>query len=100
MWLIKHVFHAPGFLYEYLLLLTGNSWILVHCRVYFILFLTHGGQESHNCPVVILMSGLYVSILEQVRPYPRRAFEDGESALTLNELGLTSKQEALYLESI
>lgn len=35
-----------------------------------------------------------------VRPYPRRAFSDGESALTLNELGLTSKQEALFLELI
>ncbi|KAF3448497.1 hypothetical protein FNV43_RR09210 [Rhamnella rubrinervis] len=35
-----------------------------------------------------------------VRPYPRRAFADGESGLTLNELGLTSKQEALYLELI
>ncbi|XP_061955262.1 plant UBX domain-containing protein 8-like isoform X2 [Populus nigra] len=35
-----------------------------------------------------------------VRPYPRRAFSDGESALTLNELGLASKQEALFLESI
>ncbi|XP_024996332.1 plant UBX domain-containing protein 8-like isoform X1 [Cynara cardunculus var. scolymus] len=35
-----------------------------------------------------------------VRPYPRRAFSDGESNLTLNELGLTSKQEALFLESI
>ncbi|PWA42703.1 UBA-like protein [Artemisia annua] len=35
-----------------------------------------------------------------VRPYPRRAFSDGESDLTLNELGLTSKQEALFLESI
>lgn len=35
-----------------------------------------------------------------VRPYPRRAFSDGEGALTLNELGLTSKQEALFLESI
>ncbi|XP_050141599.1 plant UBX domain-containing protein 8-like isoform X1 [Malus sylvestris] len=35
-----------------------------------------------------------------VRPFPRRAFSDGESALTLNELGLTSKQEALFLESI
>ncbi|KAL3818105.1 hypothetical protein ACJIZ3_004010 [Penstemon smallii] len=35
-----------------------------------------------------------------VRPYPRRAFGDGESTSTLNELGLTSKQEALYLESI
>ncbi|CAA2993431.1 plant UBX domain-containing protein 8-like isoform X2 [Olea europaea var. sylvestris] len=34
-----------------------------------------------------------------VRPYPRRAFADGESYSTLNELGLTSKQEALYLES-
>ncbi|KAF7828313.1 plant UBX domain-containing protein 8-like isoform X2 [Senna tora] len=35
-----------------------------------------------------------------VRPYPRRAFSDGESALTLNELGLTSKQEALFLELV
>ncbi|KAJ4835066.1 hypothetical protein Tsubulata_028836 [Turnera subulata] len=35
-----------------------------------------------------------------VRPYPRRAFSDGESAVTLNELGLTSKQEALFLELI
>ncbi|KAL6986182.1 hypothetical protein U1Q18_019550, partial [Sarracenia purpurea var. burkii] len=35
-----------------------------------------------------------------VRPYPRRAFNDGESASTLNELGLTSKQEALFLELI
>ncbi|KAK9276363.1 hypothetical protein L1049_005896 [Liquidambar formosana] len=35
-----------------------------------------------------------------VRPYPRRAFSDGESGLSLNELGLTSKQEALYLELI
>lgn len=35
-----------------------------------------------------------------VRPYPRRAFSDGESELTLNELGLTSKQEALFLELI
>ncbi|KAL3498781.1 hypothetical protein ACH5RR_041513 [Cinchona calisaya] len=35
-----------------------------------------------------------------VRPYPRQAFSDGESALTLNELGLTSKQEALFLELI
>lgn len=35
-----------------------------------------------------------------VRPYPRRAFGDGESSSTLDELGLTSKQEALYLELI
>lgn len=35
-----------------------------------------------------------------VRPYPRRAFSDGESTVTLNELGLTSKQEALFLELI
>ncbi|KAK6263054.1 hypothetical protein QUC31_008870 [Theobroma cacao] len=35
-----------------------------------------------------------------VRPYPRRAFGDGESSLTFNELGLTSKQEALFLELI
>ncbi|XP_022932323.1 plant UBX domain-containing protein 8-like [Cucurbita moschata] len=35
-----------------------------------------------------------------VRPYPRKAFGDGESSLTLNELGLNSKQEALFLELI
>ncbi|KAI3713384.1 hypothetical protein L1987_71961 [Smallanthus sonchifolius] len=35
-----------------------------------------------------------------VRPYPRRAFSDGESDLILNELGLTGKQEALFLELI
>ncbi|TMW89787.1 hypothetical protein EJD97_016626 [Solanum chilense] len=35
-----------------------------------------------------------------VRPYPRRAFSDGESTVSLDELGLTSKQEALFLESI
>lgn len=35
-----------------------------------------------------------------VRPYPRRAFSTEESNLTLNELGLTSKQEALFLELI
>ncbi|KAJ1693173.1 hypothetical protein LUZ63_009871 [Rhynchospora breviuscula] len=35
-----------------------------------------------------------------VRPYPRRAFTDGETELSLNDLGLTSKQEALFLETI
>lgn len=35
-----------------------------------------------------------------VRPYPRQAFSSGESNLSLNELGLTSKQEALFLELV
>lgn len=35
-----------------------------------------------------------------VRPYPRRAFGVGESAVTLDELGLTNKQEALFLELV
>ncbi|KAG6534190.1 hypothetical protein ZIOFF_008075 [Zingiber officinale] len=35
-----------------------------------------------------------------VRPYPRRAFTDGDGGLSLSELGLTSKQEALFLELI
>ncbi|THU55434.1 hypothetical protein C4D60_Mb11t06490 [Musa balbisiana] len=30
-----------------------------------------------------------------VRPYPRRAFTEGESELSLSELGLTSKQEGI-----
>lgn len=43
---------------------------------------------------------MYIISMEQVRPYPRKAFGDGEGSLTLNELGLNSKQEALYLELI
>lgn len=35
-----------------------------------------------------------------VRPYPRRAYGDGECSVTFNELGLTSRQEALFLELI
>ncbi|KAL8106719.1 plant UBX domain-containing protein 8-like isoform X2 [Apium graveolens] len=33
-----------------------------------------------------------------VRPYPRRAFSYGESAATFDELGLSGRQEALFLE--
>ncbi|KFK31923.1 hypothetical protein AALP_AA6G176600 [Arabis alpina] len=35
-----------------------------------------------------------------VRPYPRQAFGDGESDSTMNDLGLNSKQEALFLELV
>ncbi|KAL6661926.1 hypothetical protein ACP70R_001310 [Stipagrostis hirtigluma subsp. patula] len=35
-----------------------------------------------------------------VRSYPRRAFTDAESQMSLSDLGLTSKQEALFLEQI
>ncbi|XP_022757213.1 plant UBX domain-containing protein 9 isoform X2 [Durio zibethinus] len=35
-----------------------------------------------------------------VRPYPRRAFSAGDFSLSLNQLGLTGKQEALFLEFI
>ncbi|KAK4262722.1 hypothetical protein QN277_028248 [Acacia crassicarpa] len=34
------------------------------------------------------------------RSYPRRVFSDGEGAFTLNEVGVTNKQEVLYLELI
>ncbi|XP_022854787.1 plant UBX domain-containing protein 8-like isoform X1 [Olea europaea var. sylvestris] len=44
--------------------------------------------------------GIKPSSYRLVRAYPRRAFSDGERNSTFNELGLTSKQEALYLESI
>ncbi|XP_031275126.1 plant UBX domain-containing protein 8-like [Pistacia vera] len=44
--------------------------------------------------------GVKAGTYRLVRPYPRRAFSDGESGLTLNELGLTSRQEALFLELI
>nr|GMD69430.1 plant UBX domain-containing protein 8 [Ipomoea batatas] len=42
----------------------------------------------------------YLQDSGKVRPYPRRAFSNGETSSTLNELGLTSKQEALFLELI
>lgn len=35
-----------------------------------------------------------------VRPYPRCAFGAGDCSLSLNQLGLTGKQEALFLEFI
>ncbi|KAG5541513.1 hypothetical protein RHGRI_021368 [Rhododendron griersonianum] len=35
-----------------------------------------------------------------VRPYTQCAFSDGETALTLNELGFTSKEEVIFLELI
>ncbi|KAI4377880.1 hypothetical protein MLD38_015441 [Melastoma candidum] len=35
-----------------------------------------------------------------VRPYPRHPFSPNESSLSLNELGLTSRQEALFLETM
>ncbi|GAB2213991.1 hypothetical protein Drorol1_Dr00018321 [Drosera rotundifolia] len=35
-----------------------------------------------------------------VRPFPRLAFSDGDSNVTLSELVLTSKQEVLFLELI
>ncbi|XP_057520105.1 plant UBX domain-containing protein 8-like [Amaranthus tricolor] len=35
-----------------------------------------------------------------VRPYPRQAFGNEESKLSFRELGLTSKQEALFLELV
>lgn len=36
----------------------------------------------------------------QVRSYPRRAFTTGEGDMSFSDLGLTSKQEALFLEKI
>ncbi|TYJ27020.1 hypothetical protein E1A91_A07G158400v1 [Gossypium mustelinum] len=35
-----------------------------------------------------------------VRPYPRRAFDAADCSLSFNQLGLTGKQEALFLEFI
>lgn len=36
----------------------------------------------------------------QVRPYNQRALSDGETALTLNELGFTSEKEVIFLELV
>ncbi|XP_041014982.1 plant UBX domain-containing protein 9 [Juglans microcarpa x Juglans regia] len=44
----------------------------------------------------VVKSGTY----RVVRPYPRHAFSFSDSSLSLSELGLTSKQEALFLELI
>ncbi|KAF8113099.1 hypothetical protein N665_0056s0004 [Sinapis alba] len=42
----------------------------------------------------------FIDVARVVRPYPRHAFGDGESESTLKDLGLSSKQEALFLELI
>ena len=39
-------------------------------------------------------------ITDSCRPYPLRTFSISDCSLTLSELGLTSKQEALFLELI
>ncbi|XP_062154471.1 plant UBX domain-containing protein 8-like isoform X2 [Alnus glutinosa] len=44
----------------------------------------------------LVKSGTY----RVVRPYPRLAFSIADSSLTFREIGLTSKQEALFLELI
>ena len=49
--------------------------------------------SRYDCSSLMLFLG-------QVRPYPRRAFSYEESASILEELGLTNKQEALFLELI
>ena len=38
--------------------------------------------------------------VEQVKSYPRRAYNVDDSSLTLSEVGLSNKQEALFLELI
>lgn len=53
------------------------------------------------------LTGLFASVLisvfspdEQIRPYPREEFTDGDRLSSFSELGLASKQEALFLEFI
>jgi hypothetical protein len=50
--------------------------------------------EMHNWSTVIAW------ILEQVKSYPRRAYNINDSSATLNEVGLSNKNEALFLELI
>ncbi|KAF7137172.1 hypothetical protein RHSIM_Rhsim07G0186800 [Rhododendron simsii] len=54
-------------------------------------------ERTEQClpsPTVLLL------LKFQVRPYTQRAFSDGETALALNELGFTSKEEVIFLELI
>lgn len=50
--------------------------------------------------IIIVYGFLLLYFYEQVRSYPRRAFNVCDSSLTLSERGLTNKQEALFLELI
>lgn len=60
-----------------------------------------------DCDLVDMNAG-YVMVIElnfdgtvlQVRQYPRVAFTNGELGSSLEALGLTSKQEVLFLELI
>lgn len=51
----------------------------------------------YNFYTASFISGVNV-VGKQVRPYPRRAFSLEDGTLTFEELSLTNKQEALFLE--
>lgn len=61
---------------------------------------TNTETKDYTYGLIFWRFHLIFIFIKQVRPYPRKAFGDGEGSLTLNELGLNSKQEALYLELI
>lgn len=56
--------------------------------------------SSFELKTVQLNLSALLHFYRQVRSYPRHAFKVDDGLLTLSELGLTNKQEALFLELI
>ncbi|KAK6935334.1 UBX domain [Dillenia turbinata] len=71
---------------------------IVLCLISFVDLIVHIFSLQYLFDYIDVGRALKPGAFRLVRPYPRRAFSDGESELSLNELGLTNKQEALYLE--
>ncbi|KAG5541515.1 hypothetical protein RHGRI_021370 [Rhododendron griersonianum] len=79
-----------------------ENQITIHMRM------ANGSRDSHR----FLKSDKLQSIFDRIdfsvkpgsyrlmRPYTQLAFSDGETALTLNELGFTSKEEVIFVELI
>ncbi|KAI8548038.1 hypothetical protein RHMOL_Rhmol07G0241800 [Rhododendron molle] len=74
-----------------------NFWICllsyVHESILDVVMKEHTEQCLPSLTVLLLLKF-------EMRPYTQRAFSDGETALTLNELGFTSKEEVIFLELI
>ncbi|KAE9459574.1 hypothetical protein C3L33_08580, partial [Rhododendron williamsianum] len=63
-------------------------------------FIDVGGGSSPALTDCFALSRGFTSEYNQVRPYNQRALSDGETALTLNELGFTSEKEVIFLELV
>ena len=76
----------------------------VPLRLKFMIYLCYHGDNylDHWLYLTEMRNWLTIAawIFEQVRSYPRRAYSVNDRSATLNEVGLSNKNEALFLELI